>query len=97
MVAVGLVVGRLFLVAGDQGLPPKVSGPWSPQASEVAAPGSVVPCRVESSWTRERTRVPHVGSQILNPWATRKVPLATADGGLKIRTKVLVQVAGELF
>ena len=97
MVAVGLVVGRLFLVAGDQGLPPKVPGPWSPQASEVVAPGSVVPCRVESSWTRERTRVPHVGSQILNPWATRKVPLATADGGLKIRTKVLVQVAGELF
>ena len=72
-------------------------GPWSPQTSVVAAPEAVVPWRVECSQTRGRTCVPHVGSQILNPWTARKVPLATADGGLKIRTKVLVQVAGELF
>ena len=29
---------------------------------------------VGSSWTRDRTRVPGFGRQILNPWTARKAP-----------------------
>ena len=37
--------------------------------------GLVVPRHVGSSWTRALTRVPCIGRQILNPFATREAPV----------------------
>ena len=37
--------------------------------------GLVAPKHVESSWTKDLTRVPRIGRQILNHWTTREVPL----------------------
>ena len=36
--------------------------------------GFVVSWHVGSSQTRDRTRIPCIGRQILNPWPTREVP-----------------------
>ena len=36
--------------------------------------GLVSPWHVKSSWTRNQTRVPHIGRQILNHWTTRRTP-----------------------
>ena len=37
-------------------------------------PDLVAPLHVESSWTRDRTCVPCIGTQVLNRWTVRKVP-----------------------
>ena len=42
--------------------------------SVVAALGLIAPWYVESSWTRDRTCVPCIGTQVLNHWTVRKVP-----------------------
>ena len=35
--------------------------------------GLVAPWHVESSWTKDQTRVPFIGRQILNHWTTREI------------------------
>ena len=47
--------------------------------SVVGAHGLNYPEAGESSQTRDRTRVPCIGRQILNQWTTREVPLSTGD------------------
>ena len=44
------------------------------QTSGVVVPDLVAPLHVESSWTRDRTCVPCIGTQVLNHWTVRKVP-----------------------
>ena len=44
------------------------------QTSGVVVPDLVAPLHVESSWTRDRTCVPCIGTQVLNRWTVRKVP-----------------------
>ena len=36
--------------------------------------GLVAPRQVGSSWTRDQTRVPCIGRQILTYWTTREIP-----------------------
>ena len=47
-------------------------GLWS-MGSVVVADGLVAPWLVGSSWTRDQTCFPCIGSQILNDWTTREV------------------------
>ena len=44
--------------------------------------GLVAPWQVESPQTRDQTRVPCIGRQILNHWATREVPLQGLGVGM---------------
>ena len=44
--------------------------------------GLVAPWQVESSQTRDQTRVPCLGRQILNHWTTREVPLQGLGVGM---------------
>ena len=63
-------VHRLLIVgaslAAEHGL-------WGAWASVVVHVGLVAPWCVESSWTRDQTRVPCIGWWILNHWTTREV------------------------
>ena len=47
----------------------RASGTW---AQPLWRTGLVARQHVESSWTRDRTRIPCIGRWILNPWTTRK-------------------------
>ena len=44
------------------------------QAQQLWCTGLVAPWHVGSSWTRDQTRVPYTGRQILNHCASREVP-----------------------
>ena len=50
-------------------------GLWSTGSVAVVHEGLVAPLHVGSSWTRDRTRVPCIGRQILNHCATREAPI----------------------
>ena len=45
------------------------------QAQQLWLTGPAAPWHVGSSQTRARTRVPCIGRQILNHWATREAPI----------------------
>ena len=65
-----VAVHRLLIVGASLVAEHRLWGAWA----SVAAPvGSVAPRFVESSWTRDQTRVPCTGWWILNHWTTREV------------------------
>ena len=46
--------------------------------------GFVVPCHVESLWTRNQIYAPCLGRRILNHWTTRQIPRLTFKAALSI-------------
>ena len=65
-----VVAHRLLTVAGS--LVPE-RGVWGAGASVVVVWALVAPQQMESSQTRDQTRIPCTGRRTLNPWATREV------------------------
>ena len=49
-------------------------------ASQLWCTGLVALQHVGSSQTRDRTHVPCIGRQILNPWTIREVPIGICKG-----------------
>ena len=84
MVVLGLVavhrlslgVGRGLLFAVEQGLSsPWLLLLWSTRSRHMSLwpTGLTAPRHVESSHSRDRARVPHMGRQIPNDWTNREV------------------------
>ena len=67
-----IVVSGGYSLVGVNGLLIAVSIGCEVGAQSLWHMGLVAPWHVESSWTRNQTRVPHIGRQIFNHWTTRK-------------------------